>query len=52
MKQELACWPHWKAIGLNLTSPRFYSAPRREEKGRRRRVGVSGREAGREQRES
>lgn len=27
MKQELACWPHWEAIGLNLTSPRFYSAP-------------------------
>lgn len=26
MKQELACWPHWEAIGLNLTSPRFYSA--------------------------
>lgn len=35
MKQELACWPHWEAIGLNLTSPRFYSALSRvREKGR------------------
>lgn len=32
MKQELACWPHWEAIGLNLTSRRFYSAQCEREK--------------------
>lgn len=34
MKQELTRWPHWEAIGLNLTSPRSCSVEGERERER------------------